>query len=128
MKTNNSNGNKSRNKENSFLGTLNKKSINRIARFSGFLKRKSDKIKPVFLIMGFYKMITKNLNTYEDWSSEIAILSGKSLSRQAVEERMTVEATSMIRLVFREKMNSLLSEKIKTKGQCNIGKILRNKN
>jgi hypothetical protein len=115
MKTNNSNGNKSRNKENTFLGKLDKKRINTIAHFSGFIKRKSDKIKPVFLIFGFYKMITKNLNTYEDWSSEIAILSGKPLSRQAVEERMTVKAASMIQLVFKEKLNSVLSEKTRLK-------------
>lgn len=115
MKTNNSSGNKSRNEGNVFFGKSDVKNINRIARLSGFIKRKSDKIKPIFFIMGFYKMITKNLNTYEDWSSEIAILSGKSLSRQAVEERMTTESASMIQLVFKERLNSLLSEKTQFK-------------
>lgn len=109
MKTNNSNGNKSRNKENIFFEKADKKKINTIARLTGFIKRKSDKIKPYFLILGFYKMIAKNLNTYEDWSSEIALLSGQSLSRQAVEERMTEEAANMLGRVFKEKLNSLLS-------------------
>lgn len=120
MKTNNSSGNKSRNEGNVFFGKSDVKNINRIARLSGFLKRKSDKIKPVFFIMGFYKMITKNLNTYEDWSSVIAILSGKSLSRQAVEERMTTESASIIQLVFKERLNYLLSEKTQFKDMHDI--------
>ena len=123
MKTNNSNGNTFRNKENIFFEQADKKRINTIARFSGFIKRKSVKIKPYFLILGFYKMITKNLNTYEDWSSEIALLSGKSLSRQAVEERMTEEAANMLGLVFKEKLNSLLSTKTQLKDNELLGKF-----
>jgi hypothetical protein len=57
-------------------------------------------------------MIAKNLNTYEDWSSEIALLSGKTLSRQAVEKRMTAEAATMLELVFKEKF-TLFQRKVR---------------
>jgi len=123
MKTNNSNGNKFRNKENIFFKMADKKRINTIARFSGFIKRKSTKIKPYFLILGFYKMIAKDLNTYEDWSSEISLLSGKRLSRQAVEERMTEEAATMLELVFKEKLKFLVYEKTQSKGNDLLGKF-----
>ena len=123
MKTNNSNGNKFHHKENTFLGKLDVKNINRIARFSGFVKRNSGKIKPVYLIMGFFKMITKNLNTYEDWASEIAVLNKKSLSRQAGEERMTKEAATMIQLVFEKKIKSLLSKKLSSNDKHLLGKF-----
>lgn len=53
--------------------------------------------------------MVKNLKSYEDWSSEIGIMSGKSLSKQAVEDRMNAATSKMIRLVFEDKLNSILS-------------------
>lgn len=112
MKTNSSKGKKSLNKVNIFFYKLNEKRINNIALFTGFLVRKTKKIKPLYLFIGFYRMTMKNLNTYEDWSSEISHLCGKTLSKQAVEDRMGCEATNMIRLVFQETLNSILLEKV----------------
>ena len=31
-------------------------------------------------------MISKKMNTYEAWASEVSVLIGKSLTRQAIEE------------------------------------------
>lgn len=111
MKTNSSKGNKSHNKESIFFGLWDKRKINSLAKFSGFLTRKTKKITPVYFIIGFLRMSAKNLKTYEDWACEIALLCGKTVSRQAVEERVTIEASNMIRLFFDEKLKSLLFDK-----------------
>jgi len=115
MKTNHSSGKKSLCKGNIFFGKIDLKNINKIALQTGFTKRKTSKIKPFFLILGFYKMMVKNLKSYEDWSSEIGIMSGKSLSKQAVEDRMNAATSKMIRLVFEDKLNSILSSSCNNK-------------
>lgn len=114
MKTICSLGIKSLCKGNIFFGKNDLKSINKIARFTGFCKRKSPKIKPFFLILGFYSMLVKKLNTYEDWASEVGILSGKTLSKQAIEERMKIETSNMLHMIFEEKLNSILSNNLKS--------------
>jgi hypothetical protein len=110
MKTNRSMGTNSLCKGNVFFGKIDLKNINKISRQTGFCIRKTSKIQPFFLIFGFYMMLVKKLNTYEDWSSEIGILSGESLSKQAVEDRMNIATSNMLRLVFEDKLNSLLSK------------------
>lgn len=115
MKTNSSKGKKSRNKVNTFFSNSDKKRINKIARFTGFLKRKTEKIKPVFFITGFLKMTSKNLKTYDDLASEITLLCGKTVTRQAVEERINSEATNMVQLFFNDKLRSILAEKSKSR-------------
>lgn len=57
-------------------------------------------------------MVSKRLKTYEDWASETGILCGKSLSKQAIEERMNSKTENMLRLVFEEKLSSLLHNSI----------------
>ena len=108
MKTNNSSGNKSQNKEITIFGKEDKKRINKLARFSGFIGRGKSKITAPNLILGFIQMVSKGLKTYEDWGSETAILCGKSLSKQAIEERMNSKTENMLRLVFEDKLSSLL--------------------
>ncbi len=54
------------NKENIILGNLATKTINTIARLCGLIQRKSGKISPKSLIIGFMKMVSKQRNTYTD--------------------------------------------------------------
>jgi hypothetical protein len=123
MKTTCSLGNNSLSKGNIFFGKSDLKNINKISRRAGFCIRQTSKIKPFFLIFGFYKMLMKNLNTYEDWSSEIGILSGKSLSKQAVEERMNTATSNMLHQVFEYKLNSVLSNNCNEKDNQLRGKF-----
>lgn len=108
MKTNSLNRKKSLYKGKTILGKEDKKRINKLARFCGFIVRGKGKITPMNLILGFMQMASKGLKTYEDWASETAMLCGKSLSKQAIEERMNSKTENMLRLVFEEKLTSLL--------------------
>jgi hypothetical protein len=121
MKTNNSSRNKSQNKGKTIFGKEDKKSIDKLALFSGFIERSKSKITASNLILGFMQMVSKGLKTYEDWASETAMLCGKSLSKQAIEERMNFKTETMLRLFFEEKLSSVLHnstvEKTMDRGQ-----------
>jgi hypothetical protein len=104
MKTNNSKGNKSHNKENIIFEKVDKKLINKIAKLTGFTGRKDGKIKPYNLIIGFMIMTSKKLKSFDSWASEIAVINGISLTKQAVEERMNYKTENMLKLVFEEKL------------------------
>src|SRR3972149_9373974 len=108
MKTNNSNGNKSHNKENIFFGKSDKYLINKIAKLTGFIGRNDGKIKPYNLIIGFMMMTSKRLKSFDSWASEIAVINGISLTKQAVEERMNYKTENMLKLVFEEKLSFIL--------------------
>ena len=88
MNSNSLNGKKSLVKESNFLLTLSVRAINSIAKACGFLKRKSEKITPHNLLIGFMLMVSKKRNTYENWATEIGLLCSKTVSKQAVEQRM----------------------------------------
>jgi hypothetical protein len=108
MKTNNSKGNKSHNKENIIFDKCDKQLINKIAKLTGFIGRKDGKIKPYNLILGFMIMTSKQLKSFDSWASEIAMIDGISLTKQAVEERMNYKTESMLKLVFEEKLSTAL--------------------
>lgn len=108
MKTNNSKGTKSRNKENIIFGKFDKKLINKIAKLTGFIGRSDGKIKPYSLIIGFMIMTSKKLKSLDSWASEIAVINGISLTKQAVEERMNYKTENMLKLVFEEKLSKVL--------------------
>jgi hypothetical protein len=108
MKTNSFGRNKSSYKFTNIINSQDCFTINNIALLSGYLKRRTKKIKPLFFFLGFLKMTSKGLKTYDDWAGEISLLCGKSVSRQAVEERMTNEASNMTRMFFEEKLKSIL--------------------
>ena len=110
MKTNSFSRKKSHHKGKTFFGKEDKKSINKLARFTGFIERSKGKISAYNLILGFMHMVSKGLKTYESLASEIAVLSGKSLSKQAVEERMNPKTENMLRLFFEEKLSSILQD------------------
>lgn len=118
MKTNSPDRKNSFNKEKTIFGKEDKKRINNLARFCGFMIRSKGKITAVNLILGFMKMASKGLKTYEDWASETAVLCGRSLSKQAIEERMNSKTEDMLRLVFEQKLNSLLSDSNVEKSNC----------
>jgi len=121
MKTNNSKRNKFPCQITDFFSSRDSKLINKIARRCGFQKRKFRKIKPLFLIIGFLRMSVKNLSSYEDLAGEISILSGQTVSRQAIQDRMTANTTTMAKLFLEEKMKELADAsvlfKVKTIGK-----------
>lgn len=100
MKTNSFGADKNQQgKRNIIFANLAAKTINRIARHCGFLKRKSGKISPANLLIGFMLMASRGRNTYCDWATEIGLLENKTITKQSVCERMNPQTECFIRKV-----------------------------
>ena len=69
---------------------------------SDYKKRSSGKISAKNLVLGFMIMVSKKKNTYESWSQEISLLSESIVSRQAVEQRMRPETTTLLKFGLEE--------------------------
>jgi hypothetical protein len=110
MKTNNLKGNKSHSKGNNIFEKLARRSINRIAKLSGYKKRNRGKIDARSLIIGFMMMVSKKMNTYEALASEVSVLIGKTVTRQAIKNRMNPETSVMMRMVLEEKMTESINQ------------------
>ena len=118
MNTNNSSRIKSQSKVNIIFRIISTKTINKIARSCEYTKRKSGKISPRALILGFLLMMSKKRNTFSDWATEIGILEGNTISKQSVYERMSKQTESFIKKVLEYvmKQEALLSGSSKLKG------------
>lgn len=108
MKTKSPCGIKSLPKERKLSDYYRAKSLNYLATRSGYKKRSNGKISAKNLILGFMMMVSKKKNTYESWSQEVSLLSGLTISRQAIEERMRPETTTMLRLALEDEFKKSL--------------------
>jgi len=110
MKTNSPKGKKSQYKGNNIFEKITKRNINRIARLSGYKKRNRGKIDAMNLIIGFMMMVSKKMNTYEALASEISVLTGKTVTRQAINNRMNPETSVMMRMLLEEKLTESINQ------------------
>ncbi|MFC1730055.1 IS4 family transposase [candidate division KSB1 bacterium] len=103
MKPKSPSGNKSHNnrKVNDFF---NSRKLDLFAIKSGYKRRSNGKISAKHLMLGFMIMASKKKNSYDCWSQEISLLSGRIISRQAVEERMRPETTALLKLALEEEL------------------------
>ena len=117
MKTNSLSRKKFLYKESIILGKLATKTINKFARLCGYTKRKSGKISPKSLIIGFMLMVSKQRNTYSDWATEIGLLENETIAKQSLYGRMVPSTESFIKKVveqqLRKKIKLLQTKKIK---------------
>jgi hypothetical protein len=67
---------------------FDKSVIKKIGYSSGFSKRKSKKITPYYFVLGFLLMCAKGKNTFSEWAVQIGFTTGKSVSKQAVWDRV----------------------------------------
>jgi hypothetical protein len=93
MKTNSNLRGKPLHKENIISLKLQGRWLNNLAKESGFVKRKAQKITPKHMIIGFMLMVSKIRNTYSDWAMEIGLLAGQCISKQALCERLLDPST-----------------------------------
>ena len=105
MKTNSFSRKKSDNKENIILNNLVTKTINKVALSCEYIKRKTGKISPKSLILGFMLMVSKQRNTYEDWATEIGLLTNKTVSKQSLNERMNQQTENFIKKVVEQQLS-----------------------
>ena len=109
-------------KQSIILAKLTTKSINRVARMCGYLKRQGGKISPKNLVLGFMIMVSNQRNTYLDWATEIGLLENKTIAKQSLYERMSPETECFINTILEEQ----LSEKIKPVQTKKIKGVLKN--
>ncbi len=93
MKTNSNLRGKPLHKGNIISLKLQGRWLNNLAKESGFVKRKAQKITPKHMIIGFMLMVSKIRNTYSDWAMEIGLLAGQCISKQALCERLLDPST-----------------------------------
>jgi len=120
MNTKSSLRKESQNKITKISERLKTKDINKIAKISGFRKRKSGKIDARGLVIGFMLMMSKKKNTYDSWSQAVSVLANKVISRQAIEERMNEETGLMTKMLLENE----LKKNIETRSSLNNDKVL----
>jgi len=109
MKTNSSNWIISQHKVNIILRHLSTRTINKVAHATGYIQRKSFTICPKNFILGFMLMISKQRNTYTDWSTEIGLIEGRTISKQALHERMRPQTERFVKNVVKELISRQVS-------------------
>jgi hypothetical protein len=67
---------------------FDKSVINRIAKLSGFVQRRGKKISAYHFVVGFIISCCNGNSTFSEWALQISLLSGKSVSRQGVFDRV----------------------------------------
>src|SRR5215211_6849626 len=67
---------------------FDKSSMSRLAKTSGFLKRKAQKITALNFVAAFLLCCSKGQNTYSEWARQITLISGRSTTKQALWERI----------------------------------------
>lgn len=99
----------------SFEKFFDKKVINRLGKSSDFARRRAKKITPYHFVAGFIMCCCKNLNSFSGWAVQIGLMTGQSVSRQAVFERLYKGASA-----FAEK---LLQHVVMEKGRPCAGQL-----
>jgi len=117
MKTKSPFRNKSYSKEIKISERFNRKTINKIAIQSGYKKRSCGKINAKSLVIGFMMMLSKKKNTYDSWAQEVSLNIGITVSKQAVEERMSAETTLLTKMLLEEEFNKQLKTRTLLKGR-----------
>jgi hypothetical protein len=67
---------------------FDKSVINQIGKSSGFVQRKCKKITAYNFIVGFIISCCNGKNTFNEWAMQISLLSGKTVSKQGVFDRL----------------------------------------
>jgi hypothetical protein len=109
-------------KQESIEKKLDKIELERIARESGFIRRKPKKIPAKEFLMGFIMVVFNGCSaSIESWASEIGILIGETISKQGLWKRM-VEA----QIIFLQKvLEGIVKQSIKRGISTHLGDKLR---
>ena len=108
-----------------FTKFFDKSVIDRKGRSSGFIQRKAQKITAYYFVIGFILSCLKKQNTYKQWATQIELLSGKSVSRQAVFDRIGKSAVEFCRQLLEHaiKRSVVVEERASALFHC-FGKVL----
>jgi hypothetical protein len=88
---------------------FDKSYIKEAARKTGFIKRKPKKIGAFEFVLGLIVCFAKKKNTYSEWAEQIAKVSGKKVSKQALCKRINEKTVAFCQDLLRES----ISKKVK---------------
>jgi hypothetical protein len=93
---------------------LRKIPFKKIAKQSGFCKRKPRKIKPKALIMAFIQTACRSKkSTYTNWANQLGLMINSTVSKQAVCKRMTESLVVFLKSLLKAIMEESLRSKVK---------------
>jgi hypothetical protein len=103
---------------------FDKSVINRIGKSSGFAVRKMQKISSYHFVLGFILCCCNRRNTFSEWAIQIGWLSGKSVTKQGVFNRLHKSASGFAEQLLQH----IIIQKSKVKKDntlfSNFGKVL----
>jgi hypothetical protein len=79
--------------------------FNQYAHRSGFKKRKEQKITGKGMIIGFFLLAMQSKHTLQGWAEQLYLLNGKTVSRQAVWERINDCFIRFLLMVLKYQIN-----------------------
>lgn len=88
---------------------FDKKRLERLGKKSGFVQRISTKITPFAFVAAFIDCCTKRTHSFSGWAAAIGAITGKTLSKQALHERMNASAVQLAKEAF----SQVLATKLK---------------
>jgi hypothetical protein len=81
---------------------FDKSVITKIGKRSGFIQRKSKKISAYHFVVGFIISCCNGNSTFSEWALQIGLLSGKSVSKQGVFDRLHASAVLFAKQLLEE--------------------------
>jgi len=79
--------------------------LNQYARRSGFKQRKEKKITGKGLIIGFFLLAMQSKHTLQGWAEQLCLLNGKTVSKQAVWDRINDCFIRFLLMVLKYQIN-----------------------
>ncbi len=107
---------------------LSTRTLNKTGRATGFIKRNGGKITPSGFVTGFIIMASKGKNTFSKWAEETGKLTNKTISKQALWEKLTTSAREFSEQTLKEalkKKYTSLTKGTQTLFSCFVSVLLQ---
>ena len=98
--------------------------IDETGRTSGFVQRKSKKISPYHFVLGFMMSCCKKQNSFSGWAQQIGLLSGQSVSKQGVFDRIHSGATAFAKELLQQVLLQQSAACFTTELFAGFGKVI----
>jgi hypothetical protein len=103
---------------------FDKSVIVKIGKQSGFTARKCKKISSFHFVLGFIISCSNGKNTFSDWAAQIGWLNGKSLSKQAVFDRIHDRTTVFAKQLLEHALLQISGNNFDTELFASFGKVV----
>lgn len=95
---------------------FDKKALTRLGKTSGFVQRISKKITPFAFVAAFIDCCTKRTYSFGAWAAAIGSITGKTVSKQALFERLNDRAVKLTKEAF----SHVLATRLKAVGTTGV--------